>query len=586
MSSNIHHAYRILTEEFRKQNCIVFVGNGILTNEFGNQHESEHTAPYQMILKKLVENHDFISDDMSFNQALSLKSAIEGRRAMISFLMEQLDISSLSSLPIHREIAKLPLSAIITTNWDELIEKELTRARVNFHTIIDDNDIPFLRSENVPILKLRGSLERPNSIIATTDDLIDAFHDRSLIAEMVFFLCARRTILFIGYDLDDTDFMQLYRILHRRLGKFLPLSYALIHPEKPQLTREYWEDYKVQIIKSDATDFLEQLNQRISDWHQKKASESWISDPLMREFLEINRMSTANQVTDSIAKGAIKLLESNLSLEDIDLRIRDVVDETMAQRPNYRGLDSLKNQIIPQWFPPACTTKAESREKVLNFIDQRFDTKKELAREGAKLIHAGDAVLIYSQSTCVLAVLNNYLQRTFPQSEIEIFIAECRPKSPKIFSGAITIVQNIDNFTGKFRLTPDVAIGSLMKAGNITKVLMGAHGIMILPNQEIQVTNTVGTYSICLLAQQFSIPVYFFAEESKVYRHQKMSEKFPTSYQLYAEEILLDKKDPSIINQLEGKGIELENPGFDNVSSSDVKFHVVTESGIIYSSIA
>ena len=59
---------------------------------------------------------------------------------MISFLMDEFDTALLDPLKIHKEIAKLPLTPIITTNWDTLTEKELGKANKNSHTIIDDKD--------------------------------------------------------------------------------------------------------------------------------------------------------------------------------------------------------------------------------------------------------------------------------------------------------------------------------------------------------------------------------------------------------------------------------------------------------------
>jgi translation initiation factor 2B subunit (eIF-2B alpha/beta/delta family) len=537
---------------------------------------------HSQLFKQLVRNHDFITEEMSLSQALSLKANLDGRQSMIHFMKDHLQKTQINPLPVHTELTSIPLSTIITTNWDKLMETALRRAGIGFHTIIDDIDIPFSQSNSVMLLKLRGSIDRPDSIIATNDDLLDAFHNRPLIADFLFALCARKTILFIGYDLDDMDFMQFYKILRRRLGKFLPMSYAITQTDHSVLYRNYWLKQEIQIISTDTIDFIKQLKYFIQPAPSIKDSELWIRDPFLRNFIHISHMATANQVTNGIAEGIIKLLESDCSLDEIDRMIQQVINEFVSMRPNYRALDKLRDEILPQWFPPVCLTKSEARIKALNFLEQRNYVRKEIGRKGAGLLEDSDAVLTYSQSTCVLSVLNTYLQRSFPACEIDILIAECRPKSPEVFQDAFAIIQEFEKFAGPFHLVPDVAIGSLMKSGKITKVFMGAHGVMLLPNGNAQVTNTVGTFGICLLAAEFSIPVYFFAEKAKIYRASSSEEVSPTSYHLYAEEILLDEKSASLARMLDGKNIVVENPGFDNVSSKDVPFFVVTEKGVVH----
>ena len=497
-----------------------------------------------------------------------------------------MDSTLVEPLPVHQEIANLPLSAIITTTWDGLIENTLSKANFNYHTIINDTDIPFFGSGRVPVLRLHGSLERPDSIIATTDDLLEVFHTRPLVADFLRVLCAQKTILFIGYDLNDLDFMQLHRELRRQLGEFLPDSYA-IHPRPSQINVKYWEKQRVQIVKGDVADFLQRLNSFILFKHMapkmviQGSSISWIDDPFLRTVLGIGRLPTANQIIDGIATAVLHQLESDLEFEVVAKRIQDVIESLTAHRPKHRTLIQLREKIIPQWFPPVCSSKLEARKKVLSFIEQRSSARKRIGQRGAELIVPGDLILTYSQSTCVIEVLNSYLERSSPKDGIGILIAECRPKSPEVFQDALTIVRQIKKYDAPFRLIPDAAISYLMRVGQITKVFMGSHGLMIMPDQEIRATNTTGTFALCLLAAKYSIPVYFFAEEVKIYHAKNQNEVSPTAYNLYPEELLFDDKNPSLLRTLSGRRIQLDNPGYDDVSSRDVPFSVVTDTRVI-----
>ena len=59
MNTNINRAFRVLTEEFKKRNCIVFVGNGIYTHAKENRNfVPKRSAPYKEMLKKLITSRE------------------------------------------------------------------------------------------------------------------------------------------------------------------------------------------------------------------------------------------------------------------------------------------------------------------------------------------------------------------------------------------------------------------------------------------------------------------------------------------------------------------------------------------------
>jgi len=61
-----------------------------------------------------------------------------------------------------------------------------------------------------------------------------------------------------------------------------------------------------------------------------------------------------------------------------------------------------------------------------------------------------------------------------------------------------------------------MAVVALMQRGLITKAFFGAHKVMERPDGSFVVTNVTGTQPLCILAEKWGIPVFFFAEEEKI----------------------------------------------------------------------
>jgi len=98
-------------------------------------------------------------------------------------------------------LSKVRLHAVITTNWDTVLEEHLKDLEV----FVGQQDILFSTTQAVgEIYKIHGSITEPKSLIVTSDDY-SAYWDRNpyLIAKLLTML-VEHPVLFVGYGLGDS----------------------------------------------------------------------------------------------------------------------------------------------------------------------------------------------------------------------------------------------------------------------------------------------------------------------------------------------------------------------------------------------
>ncbi|MCA2357766.1 SIR2 family protein [Mycobacterium intracellulare] len=102
--------------------------------------------------------------------------------------------------------ARVHAQAVLTTNWDDLIETTLP----DYETFVGQNDVLFTTIQSVgEIYKIHGSVSDPQSLVLTQEDY-RAYWERNpyLIAKMLT-LFVEHPILFIGYSVSDPHIRRL-----------------------------------------------------------------------------------------------------------------------------------------------------------------------------------------------------------------------------------------------------------------------------------------------------------------------------------------------------------------------------------------
>jgi hypothetical protein len=124
------------------------------------------------------------------------------------------------SLPTlaHYLLLGLPVRQVLTTNYDDLIERALAALKRYPVTVVRQEDVARTgHGEGVQVVKLHGDAERAEEIVLTRDDYEEFFHRRPAMALLLEGLLLTRTFFFVGYGLRDPNFRQLYGRIARML---------------------------------------------------------------------------------------------------------------------------------------------------------------------------------------------------------------------------------------------------------------------------------------------------------------------------------------------------------------------------------
>ena len=258
------------------------------------------------------------------------------RRRLLSFFAKHVDDPSVAPSRLHRLIAALPFGVILTTNWDRLLEHALQDQHKRFITTIPGGQMPYWdpkQASAVLLVKLFGSIEQPESLIATEQDRA-SFPQRLLsVARMLESSASLRTLLFVGFDLRNPNFRQLFEDTNRAL---VLERYQIFFVQQPPMAPAEAETlgYGMQVLVAPLDAFLQELVDRTGASvrpTQGKYNYTLQQTPILPEtFLSPDFTQASNAGRDT-TKGF------DLSREDLERqadRHRRRLERLQAQRAN------------------------------------------------------------------------------------------------------------------------------------------------------------------------------------------------------------------------------------------------------------
>lgn len=118
----------------------------------------------------------------------------------------------------HYLLMSLSARHVITTNYDDLLERALTALKKYPVKVVRQEDAARTgRTDGVCVVKLHGDAVEPGEIILCRDDYDEFFERRPALALLLEGLLLNRTFFFVGYGLRDPNFRQVYG----RVGRML-----------------------------------------------------------------------------------------------------------------------------------------------------------------------------------------------------------------------------------------------------------------------------------------------------------------------------------------------------------------------------
>ncbi len=212
--------YKKLLEDIINKECILMVGSGISKKCFGKNRK---TLPnwYEFLdcfIDWQYKNAKYSEKDYSELKSLLKDSSkfpiIAGdllektsKHELKEFLENVFSPQDIHPSYLHKLISLIPLRAIITTNYDNLIEKAFYEINNRFPKILACDSIS--KESNVPeqffVAKIHGDIEDPSTIVLSQIDYMNLLHQTPNYIDFLQKLFKNYTILFIGHSFSDPD---------------------------------------------------------------------------------------------------------------------------------------------------------------------------------------------------------------------------------------------------------------------------------------------------------------------------------------------------------------------------------------------
>ncbi len=242
-----------LLEQFARGNVLLFIGERITRDAAGYAVIDRLSA--QLTTRSNVAD----AGELSFAGAAQAYEDDKGRQALVQFIRDELGELGEEPQQAHRLIAGLTDCGLLaTTCLDRRLERAFEEIKRPLDVIVGNVDVAFEDEHKAQLYKLRGSVERAESLVLTEDDYETFFEDQSSISVVLQGYLARKTVLFVGYDLADPHFKRLYRKVTAPLDDYARRAYAFGETPPPRVSR-WCERRGIEVVEADATAFLEAL---------------------------------------------------------------------------------------------------------------------------------------------------------------------------------------------------------------------------------------------------------------------------------------------------------------------------------------
>ncbi|RLT39591.1 MAG: hypothetical protein DWI57_09995 [Chloroflexi bacterium] len=250
-----------LADLILKDNAILFVGAQLGAG-------GDNSPIVQQIADALATRIDYQRTDRSLPAVARDYEVLQGRPALILALREELARLQTGPDPIHQLVADavLPTTKLITTRFDQVLERALTQFEKPYVLIVRDTDVPFFDESKITVIKIQGDINQPDSLVITEDD-VDAFiNNLPTLSDIVRSFFATKTLIFLGYDLNSTQFKRFFNQVTRNLSIYRRTAYAIVPPDTDGMDavgQRYWKNQNVEIVLHDPLSFLEELAQTV-----------------------------------------------------------------------------------------------------------------------------------------------------------------------------------------------------------------------------------------------------------------------------------------------------------------------------------
>lgn len=257
MEAFIKESKEIICKAAKNNKLVVFVGAGVSMN---SGYPSWESLIIDFAKGLGVDMSEYSIDD--YLKIPQYYYNLRKEKEYYDIVLNKFDIKAEPN-KIHELILDLRPAHIITTNYDDLIEKAANRKGDFFDVVAKDSDLPY-SINNKMIIKMHGDLKNKN-IVLKEDDYLSYFNNFQLIQNYIKSLISTHVVLFIGYSISDINVKYIFQWVKDILKKDFQQAYFIEgnkNKEFNQLEFEYYRNRGVNILYTSACKDIEDFNKK------------------------------------------------------------------------------------------------------------------------------------------------------------------------------------------------------------------------------------------------------------------------------------------------------------------------------------
>ena len=266
---------------------------------------------------------------------------LKGNRNYIIQTLKNTFTRDFLSTETHKIISQIPhFRNIITTNYDSLFESVYGSGKLN--VIFSDNHTPYIDAKKVNLFKIHGDLSAPNSIIITESDYNNFFSkdtEQNTIWSIIKGIIATKSILFIGYSLEDTNVEVVFNKIRDKIGENGKECY-FVAPNISTTKSKKLIRAKIHPISLTGEKLFEEVIEYLRKNITKDFKNKYISSDIYSEFIGNFGLKSEIEVDSSIEKNIVKNLTG---IEGKDTKIKMTFSVSSSSEEIHK-LDALINK--------------------------------------------------------------------------------------------------------------------------------------------------------------------------------------------------------------------------------------------------
>ncbi|MDQ3280248.1 MAG: SIR2 family protein, partial [Acidobacteriota bacterium] len=155
-------------------------------------------------------------------------------------------------LDVISPLRDLPcIKSLLTTNYDALVETVLSPE--DYYVICREADMRQVMAERLQLVKLHGTLSDRDSMVLTDDDYHAFKRTRSALVDLAKTIIRTKTLVLVGYSLEDNNFAELYK---EALAAGADVLNYFVSPDASLYQQLHWARQGFEHIALDAEQFL------------------------------------------------------------------------------------------------------------------------------------------------------------------------------------------------------------------------------------------------------------------------------------------------------------------------------------------